>query len=218
MYRDEPDAVVLYADSGSALPHVRKFVIDTVKSLGMKLHISTPPISCEDWQDANGLPSDILAVDATPLMSMVVKEKYPAKVVPYPACCGANIWEPMTRGVQEIGADKVIRGSKACDEKVGVPDGFVENGVTYLSPLWTWNDADVFEYLERSGIALPPQYASGCDSLDCWCCTAYMDHHGTSRFAFLKDNYPELYVSAKERLLLVRDTVAQASQKVSYEV
>ena len=217
LYRDDPEAVVLYADSGAAFPHVRKFVLDTVQKLGMKLHIVSPEVSADAWQDQNGLPADILPVDASPLMRKMAKEPYKATLVPYPVCCNANLWEPMMRGVREIGADTVVRGSKACDAKVGVSDGHVENGITFLSPLWQWSERDVFDYLESVGAELPPQYAIGADSLDCWCCTAYMDHHGAKRFAYMKEHYPYLYAKAKGRLDAVRETVRVSLDNVCLE-
>lgn len=217
LYKDDPEVVALYADTGSAFPHVRKFVFDTVQKLGMKLHIVSPEISADAWQDRNGLPADILPVDATPLMRKMAKEPYKATLVPYPVCCGANLWEPMMRGVHEVGASVVVRGSKSCDGKVGAPDGYVENGITFLSPLWDWSEADVFAYLEKVGAELPPQYAMGADSLDCWCCTAYMDHHGAKRFAYMKEHYPDLYAKAKPRLNAVRDTVSASLRNIDLE-
>lgn len=217
LYKDDPEAVALYADPGSVFPHVREFVHRTIEKLGVRLHVVSPPISTEQWQDQNGLPADILPIDSAPIMKGVAKETYGATLVPYIDCCNANLWMPMMRGVQEIGADIVVRGSKACDGKVGVPDGYIENGITFLSPLWDWSDADVFSYLESVGAELPPQYAMGADSLDCWCCTAYMNHHGVKRFAYLKQHYPDLYSKAKARLAAVRGAVHAALDSVNLE-
>lgn len=212
MHKDDPELVAVYADSGNPFPHVRDFVLRTARALGVSLVVASPDIPVKDWQDANGLPADILPVDASPLMRGITKEKYPASLVPYVACCSANLWQPMAKAIAEMGATTVIRGSKASDGKVGVPDGHVENGVTYLSPLWNWSDADVFAYLKGLKAELPPQYEQGADSLDCWSCTAYMNGHGQKRFAYLKANYPELYAQAKGRLDRVRDTVRQATE------
>lgn len=217
LYRDDPEAVVLYADSGSAVPHVREFVHQTVKTLGMRLHVVGPETSCEQWQDETGYPADILPVDASPIMREAGRERF-AALVPYAACCYRNLWEPLMRGIAEIGADTAVRGAKGCDPKLSVPDGYVENGITFLSPLWNWSDADVFAYLDRVGATLPPQYAGGADSLDCWCCTAYMDHHGVKRFEYLKAHYPDLYARARERLGTVRNTLSAALAEITLEV
>ena len=220
LYRDDPDAVVIFADSGSVVPHVREFVESTVAALGMRLHIASPAIPCEEWQDANGLPADILPTNATPFMRpMITEGQSEATLVPYFACCNANIWQPMLRAIKDVGADTVVRGSKACDSRVGAPDGYVDDGVTFLSPIWDWSDDDVFAYLKKVGASLPPQYAMpGADSLDCWCCIAYMDYAGIQRFEYLKEHYPGLYAKAKARLNVVSRTVRAAIANTSFDV
>lgn len=217
LYRDDPDAIVLYADTGAAFPHMREFVFRTVDNLGMKLHVVSPETPCHEWQEEVGYPADIVPVDASPLMQPWTKNRYPATVIPYPVCCYRNLWEPIMRGVAELGADIVVRGSKSCDARVGVPDGHIENGVVYKSPLWDWSDKDVFDYLDKVKAEIPPQYAIGADSLDCWSCTAYMDKHGVGRFEYLRDHYPELYVKAKARLDAVRETLDKAMNENTLE-
>ncbi len=215
MYRDDPDVVVVHVDTGSAFPHVSEFVRSSVSALGMRLHVTGPETSCDSWQAANGYPADVVPWDATPQMKFAITNQ-PVSIVPYATCCTVNLWQPLQDSIKALGADTIIRGSKACDSKVSVPDGFVSDGVTYLSPLWNWSDDDVFAYLEKHGVELPPQYASGGDSLDCWCCTAYLNDHGRERFNYLKQNYPSLYVEAARRLDAVRQTVRGAVQNMEW--
>lgn len=211
MYKDDPDAVAVYIDTGNSFPHVRQYVIDMCKKFGVELFIRGPERPVLDWQNDNGLPSDIVPWDATPMMRGMAKKNFTNKIVPYSACCTVNIWQPLMAAIAEIGAGEVIRGSKAADDKVGVPDGYTDdNGVRYTSPLWDWTDDDVFAYIEKAGIELPEQYASGTDSLDCWCCTAYMGPHGAARMAYMEKAYPELYRQAKPRVDRVKSTVKEA--------
>jgi 3'-phosphoadenosine 5'-phosphosulfate sulfotransferase (PAPS reductase)/FAD synthetase len=216
MFRDDPEVVVVYTDTGAAFPHMREFVHRTAKKLGVRLHVASPAKPCADWQIENGFPADVVAWDATPQMRHMTGCKT-APVVPYATCCAVNLWMPMQEAVAALGADTVIRGSKACDDKKSVPDGYVENGITYLSPLWTWSDEDVFSYLQSVGAEIPPQYAMGGDSLDCWCCTGYMGTHGTKRFAFMRDNYPDLYADAAARLRAVKETTLSAIGALNLE-
>jgi 3'-phosphoadenosine 5'-phosphosulfate sulfotransferase (PAPS reductase)/FAD synthetase len=215
MFRNDPDVVVVHVDTGSTFPHVSRFVRASVAAFGMKLHVAGPEISCRAWQDANGLPADVVPWDNTPQMRGATGRE--AAIVPYATCCTVNRWQPMERAIKELGADTVIRGSKACESKVSVPDGFVADGVTYLSPLWDWSEEDVFAYLRNHGVALPPQYAEGGDSLDCWCCTAYLKDHGRARFDYLKRHYPNLYAEASRRLGAVREAVTDATRDMEWE-
>lgn len=219
MYRGQDAVTAVYVDPGDVFPHMRQFVRDTAEALGIPLHIARPSLSVKDWQDRNGLPADVVVWDATPMMAPMTKEKFPAALVPFSSCCLVNIWQPLMDAVTSFGSKDVIRGSKECDGHVGVADGYVDqDGVTYHSPLWAWSDDDVFAYLKSVGAELPPQYAAGGDSLDCWCCTAYMKHHGAARFAYLKDHYPDLYAIAKQRLEGVRQTVGAALAGLVQEV
>lgn len=211
LYRNDPDVVALYIDTGNAFQHVREYVAETCKKFGVALVVRGPDKPALEWQDENGLPSDVVPWDATPMMRDMVKKNFTNKIVPYSACCTVNIWGPLMAGVLESGAKEVIRGSKECDEKVGVPDGFVdENGILFNSPLWNWTDDDVFAYIEQHDIDLAEHYTRDTDSLDCWCCTAYMGSHGKERLAYLEKAYPELYPKAKERFDRVKNSVRDA--------
>lgn len=216
MHRDDPEVVAVYVDTGSAFPHVRAFVKRTAENLGVRLHVASPAKPCADWQLENGFPADVVAWDATPEMRHMTGCQT-APVVPYSTCCAVNLWAPMQAAVVGLGADTVIRGAKACDDKRSVPDGYVENGVTYRAPLWTWTDEEVFAYLRAVNAEVPPQYEMGADSLDCWCCTAYMGAHGAQRFAYLKEHYPDLYADAANRLCGVRETTLRALSAITLE-
>lgn len=211
MYRNDPDVVALYIDTGNAFEHVRKYVQETCEKYKVKLHVRGPDRPVDLWQDEYGLPSDVVPWDSTPMMRDMVKKNFTNKIIPYSTCCTVNIWLPLMNGVLELGAKTVIRGSKACDEKVGVKDGYVdENGISFMSPLWDWTDEDVFSYIEKHNIVLPKHYTKDNDSLDCWSCTAYMGPHGKERLAYLKKEYPDIYPKAIERFNRVKSTVKNA--------
>ena len=166
---------------------------------------------------SNGLvpqwvPADIVPWDSTPAMAEVSDNNFGRTLVPYTDCCSANIWQPMNRAVMENDIGYIVRGSKSCDSKVGVPDGFVdENGIYYHSPLWDWTDKDVFDYISEHKLSIPDQYKrEHNDSLDCWCCTAYMSKSGAARLSYTKEKYPDLYDIVQPNILAVNSTVKAA--------
>ena len=150
--------------------------------------------TCESF----GVPL-IIAEPEKPVIQWHKDNGFPSDIVPWDST-------PAMNGVS------VIRGSKSCDSKVGVPDGFVdEGGVYYHSPLWDWTDKDVFDYIAEHKLMLPDQYSHGRnDSLDCWCCTAYMGKSGAARISYTKEKYPELYDIIQPNILAVNATIKTA--------
>jgi phosphoadenosine phosphosulfate reductase len=218
LYRNDPDVVVVYVDTGAAFPHMPGYICETVERLGMRLFVARPDTPCAQWQAENGFPADVVPWKYTPEMAWTVPGIGPTRVIPVMTCCQRNLWGPSMQAVKDLEASVVIRGSKACDHKVGVPDGYVENGVTFVSPLWNWSENEVLSYLDSVGAVLPPQYEEGGDSLDCWNCTAHMDIGGPGRFAYLKRHYPDLYKIAKSNLDTVRGAIAEALSATMMEV
>jgi 3'-phosphoadenosine 5'-phosphosulfate sulfotransferase (PAPS reductase)/FAD synthetase len=195
---------VLFADTGSTFPHVREHIEATCERLGARLTVVRPPEAIEAYHQRVGLPSDIVPVESLAGMSPMLREKPKQLLQGYMSCCLAMIFEPMARAVAESGATLVLRGSKKCDARVGVPDGHVESGITYASPLWGWSDADVLAYLDREGVTLPKHYPDVMDSLDCYSCSANLAHHGAAKLRWMRANTPELFSIAAERIGRVR--------------
>jgi 3'-phosphoadenosine 5'-phosphosulfate sulfotransferase (PAPS reductase)/FAD synthetase len=212
LFKDEPDIKAIFTNTGNAFPHVLDFVSEICESFGVPLIIAEPEKPVIQWHRDNGFPSDIVPWDSTPAMNGVSENDFGETLVPYTDCCSANVWEPMHKAVVDNDIKYVIRGSKSCDSKVGVPDGFVdEGGVYYHSPLWDWTDKDVFDYIAEHKLMLPDQYSHGRnDSLDCWCCTAYMGKSGAARISYTKEKYPELYDIIQPNILAVNATIKTA--------
>jgi 3'-phosphoadenosine 5'-phosphosulfate sulfotransferase (PAPS reductase)/FAD synthetase len=106
----------------------------------------------------------------------------------------------MAEATKRLGATTVIRGQKLSDgHKSPVRSGDVIDGVTYLFPIETWSDADVFKYLESTEIGIPDHYKHVNSSLDCWSCTAYLgDNIGKVRY--MKERHPEWHADVIRRL------------------
>jgi 3'-phosphoadenosine 5'-phosphosulfate sulfotransferase (PAPS reductase)/FAD synthetase len=208
--------VVYFADSGAVYPHVREFVHTECERLGAKLEVIRPPVTIEDWQEAEGLPSDIVPVESTAERQWSLTEKAPQRLQPYTRCCTAMLWLPMAKAIKASGIKTVLRGSKRCDARVGVPDGHVDaDGIVYRSPLWDWSDGDVYAYLAKEGVTLPTHYAAVPDSLDCWLCTGHLKHHGAAKLRWTKEHHPNLWPELSRRVAAVRNVIDGERAKLS---
>jgi 3'-phosphoadenosine 5'-phosphosulfate sulfotransferase (PAPS reductase)/FAD synthetase len=117
----------------------------------------------------------------------------------------------LQEAIRESGLKVVLRGSKKTDERVGVPNGHVENGIEYRSPLWDWTHSRVLAYLRDEGIELPMHYRTVLDSMDCWLCTGYLgpQYHGKERLEFIREHYPDLWPHLVARLRRVRAALTE---------
>jgi phosphoadenosine phosphosulfate reductase len=206
---------VLFSDTGAVYPHVLDFVHETCRKLGATLEVVRPALDVLAYTAINGLPADIVPVESLPQMAPRLREKPAQLVQGYMACCSAMIFEPMARAVRKSGAKIVLRGSKGSDARVGVKDRHIEDGIEYRSPLWHWSDADVFAYLKREGVVLPRHYETINDSLDCWACSGHLAHHGAEKLRWTRQNYPDLYPIAAERVRRVRQVLLDQSARIA---
>ena len=211
MFKEDPDITAIYVNTGAAFPHVVEHIQKTCDAFGVSLITILPEKSVIEWQKENGLPADIIPCDSTLYMQKVSKNYFGSTLVPYIDCCSANIHLPMQKFIIENNITDVIRGSKACDNIVGVPDGHIEDGITYHSPLWNWSHEDVFNYIKIYDITILDNYKDpDSDSLDCWNCTAFMGKTGAARVKYVKENLPEHYEELSGNIALVKTTIQNA--------
>jgi 3'-phosphoadenosine 5'-phosphosulfate sulfotransferase (PAPS reductase)/FAD synthetase len=215
LYRARPwlDRIeVIFAEAGATFPHVRQFVEETCAKLGAKLTVVEVEEPLDAYHARCGFPSDVLPYWDSPSAVAMANLNPKVRLQEPLRCCAARLWEPMQRRVRESGTTLVLRGSKKRDSRVGVPDGHVEDGVEYRSPLWEWSHADVLAYLEREGIELPRHYRDGVeDSLDCWSCTAHLPFHGAAKLAWMRQHTPDLFAKLTPRLALVHSAMTGAA-------
>lgn len=208
------EAVVYFADPG-IYPHRVKFVHDTCDKLDATLKVVKPMISLEDYHATHGLPADIVPMEASAEMRPYSRRTGPI-LQSGMACCKAMLFLPLHHAMMKDGVDHVYRGSKAADEHIGVKDGFVENGITYHSPLWSWTDDDVFGFLDVVRAGLPEDFADYNNSFDCVLCTAFLKSaKSKERIEFTKKHYPEMWPKLKARLNTVRQIVDEERAAIS---
>lgn len=206
---------VYFAETGAVFPHVRAHIFATCRDLGARLEVVLPPRPVTDHIDAEGLPSDIVPVEATLEMQRFLQVRAPQLVQSYMRCCGAMIFAPLNAAIRRDGHTIVLRGSKMRDRRVGVGPSHWEDGIEYRSPLWAWTDKQVMLFLETERIKLPAHYAEVPDSLDCWLCTAHLAHHGIAKLRYVRDHHPELWPELEARLGRLKGALARESAKIA---
>lgn len=147
------------------------------------------------WIEKNGWP-----VDVVPARHTVAGEAGAGaaslRFMPYFACCGANMWAPIQNFIKDSGHTLVITGqrkeetmrNRLRDEAVQTLDG-----VDYFQPLNDWTEPQVMDFIASKGEPLPPFYKDGAtSSVDCWNCTAYLDHNA-GRLRHMRQSEPGLW-------------------------
>ena len=112
--------------------------------------------------------------------------------------------------VEQSGVGLILHGIRG-DEHGGRFEDFEQRGLRIACPLRGWTERDVFEYIDRHGIALPEQYYAGyAHSLECRCCTGMVDLDNT-RWRYLEKHHPEDFE-------IVRRQAERINAAVDYEL
>jgi len=209
---------VAFCDTGAILPEVLEHIHETCWRLKARLSVVRPPQDIREFHREKGLPADIVPFERTVEYRDYMHAPVENPIQSYFSCCYQMIMKPLDDYSRENGYNLVIRGSKKCDERVGAPDGFVHNGVTYLSPLWDWSHEDVFAYLKQRGVSLPPHYRLFPDSLDCFICTGHLKHYGLERLEFIKKHHPDKWPELFDNLCKVDRAVTEEYADFRYAV
>jgi 3'-phosphoadenosine 5'-phosphosulfate sulfotransferase (PAPS reductase)/FAD synthetase len=180
---------VFWLNTGSAPPQSVK------RMMAIKAMVPNFVEWCSDQPsdiELNGYPVDLLPLRTTNGGSMF-EEHDGIKLQPYMACCANNLWIPMHNAMRELGITLIIRGQRNSDHrKAMIRSGESMDGFEVYFPLQDWSKEDVFAYLAVQGVEVPPHYAYGTSSVDCWDCTAYL-YENQGRAAYFRDHEPELY-------------------------
>lgn len=144
-----------------------------------------------------GYPADLLPTSRTQLGQAIAashRERFQSRW----SCCAAAIWVPMHRAMKALGASVVIRGQKRADTLRGpIENGFTHDGIRVEFPLADWTDEDVYAFLQREGVALPPNYLAGMRTgLDCWNCTAYLAENA-GKLTYLREHHPKEFLHVR---------------------
>ncbi len=201
--RDRLDAInVLWANTGKYLPEHLEWM-KTLKAM------------CPNWYEVKtnrdaqnekfGLPADVVPVRCTDFGAKFSGAPE-IKVQSYLQCCHENLSGPLWTTTKQLGAKTVICGQRA-DEAFKAPrkNGDVIDGVRFEHPIEDWTSQQVMDYMKLQ-IDVPGFYELEHSSIDCFDCTAYLDH-SEDRAAYLKRHHPEKHKILIHRLGVLRSAM-----------
>lgn len=186
---------VLWVNTGAAYPETLA-VMERVRAEVphfVELHTKQP-----EGIEQHGYPVDVLPLRYSATGHMF--EPGPRILLQsYVDCCTRHIWHPAHEYCRQHGVTTIIRGQRNAERMTGpIRSGHVENGITYIYPIESWSDEDVFDFLAMNDIEIPAHYEMTETSLDCWSCTAYLHEIGVHRWLAAK--HPEKHAVVQERL------------------
>lgn len=184
---------VIWANTGRYFPEAIAFV-EAAKERCPRWHEVKTDREAQ-WK-ANGLPSDIVAIDHT-AMGQLVSRKKPVMVQSYLGCCWENISLPLLVKTKELGATRVIRGQRT-EEAHRVPAG-VHADIEFVHPIEDWTAEQVLSYLHEKLGELPDHFALEHSSMDCFDCTAFAAH-SLDRAKYMRERHPALYSEYRSRI------------------
>ncbi len=188
LYRDQ-HPIVIFVNTGKAYPETLELIEEIRKEAREFIEVMTDQ---EAQTKANGIPSDIVAVDWTPFGQSLSGEKE-TKMQPYLQCCYENISGPLMQAAKERGITELIRGQRIDDShKSPARHGSVVDGITFIQPIEDWTEKQTFDFVRSQRGFLPDHYKIEHTSLDCYDCTAFMAH-SADRIAWTKEKHPEFY-------------------------
>lgn len=196
---------VIWANTGKNLPEVIAWM-ERLQAMCPNWHEVTTDQAAQNAR--MGIPADVLPVKFTAYGAMFAGQP-PMLVQDYFSCCTENISGPLMEKTRDLGCDTVIRGQRA-DEAHKAPcrDGDTHAGITYRHPIEDWTAAQVAQYL-KGKIEFPAFWTLAHSSLDCYDCTAYLEH-SRDRAAYLREHHPE-----KWQQFMVRLTALQAAIEIT---
>lgn len=177
MHKDQLDKIiVVWLDTGASYPEVQAEMRQMCKKVPHFLIVkSNQPKQVAE----SGFPADVVPMFHTPMGRMFQNAEPGVKLQSTFGCCGANIWQPLQQAMSMLGIKRIIRGQRNDDEyrNKAFVHGTVLDGIECVSPLETWTEQQVFEYLAANDVVVPGYYKKERTGRDCWSCTAYLKHN-----------------------------------------
>jgi 3'-phosphoadenosine 5'-phosphosulfate sulfotransferase (PAPS reductase)/FAD synthetase len=201
LYRDK-NPIVFWANTGKAYPETFE-IIEKIKAEAVEFIevVSDQQGHIEKF----GLPSDIVPIDSTK-DGMQLTEQKPVMVQSYLNCCYQNISRPLMEAAKQRGITQMIRGQRLDEShKSTAKHGSIVDGIMFIQPIETWSKEQVFAFLRTQG-DLPEHFSIDHSSLDCYDCTAYLNH-SSDRVAWTKEKHPKLYEKYKINLQKLKSAV-----------
>jgi phosphoadenosine phosphosulfate reductase len=201
LYR-EKNPIVFWANTGKAYPETIE-IINRIKAQAVEFIevVSNQQSQIEKF----GLPSDIVPINNTKDGMELTKQKS-VMVQNYLNCCYENKSKPLMEAAKERGITQMIRGQRLDEShKSTAKHGSIVNGIMFIQPIETWTKEQVLAFL-RTQCQLPEHYAIDHSSLDCYDCTAYLEH-SADRVAWMKEKHPNLHEKYKINMAALKSAL-----------
>jgi 3'-phosphoadenosine 5'-phosphosulfate sulfotransferase (PAPS reductase)/FAD synthetase len=208
LYKDQ-NPIVFWANTGKAYPETIELV-NKIKDEAVEfIEVKTDQ---KGQIAAFGLPSDIVPVDSTKEGMLLTGEK-PVMVQSYFNCCYENKAKPLLEAAKQRGITQMIRGQRLDDSHKSIAKhGSIVDGIMFIQPIENWTKDQVFAFLRTQG-ELPDHFAIEHSSLDCYDCTAYLEH-SADRVAYTKEKHPKLYEEYKINMDRLKTAVLPIAQLI----
>lgn len=197
---------VAWCNTGDAFPETVELMAKVRELVPHFLEVkSDQPAQIEKW----GYPTDVLPVRSHASIMFLVHPHARQKLQGCFACCADNLWEPMQREMQRIGATLIIRGQRLAEvQRSPVRSGDVIGGVEFLFPIEDWTGGQVREYVASKPLGLPENYRYMDTGLDCMHCTGHLfENIGKRRY--MAERHPEAYNEVSRRLDVIASAVSR---------
>jgi phosphoadenosine phosphosulfate reductase len=200
--------LVAWLNTGAAFPETIELMERVAGKVPHFLEVRTDV--CTDIE-ARGWPVDVLPIAHSEPGRLSTGEKA-LKLRGWNDCCGANLWRPMHQVMVERRIKTIIRGQRLSEHyKSPVRSGDVIDGIEYVFPLEDWSEAEVFAFLRERGVEIPAYYEELNTSLDCWCCTAFLDAKA-AQLHYMRKRHPEKHAIVQGKLREIAQATAAALQ------
>lgn len=182
-----PTLIVAWMNTGAAFPETIA-QMECIRAL-VPNFVEIKADVLADIQE-HGWPADVVPVRNTNWGKATTGEQG-IRMRSWWHCCTRNFWVPMHAKMLELGATRVYRGQRNSEDyKSPIRSGAVLDGIEYVFPIEGWSERDVAKYLSANDVPVPDHYAYTAKSLDCWCCTAYLDAK-VDQMRYLRSHHAE---------------------------
>ncbi len=191
-----------WVDTNNNVPEVKAYMTEVSKQSPKFIRYKSDQ---PKWVEENGMPSEVVPIDNTPLGQRYAGQKQ-VTIVDYFQCCSANIHQPLYKLAKHVNATAVITGQRSSDgHKDDKSSGDYENGFQYFFPIEDWSDDDVKSYLKSKG-ETDPRFDIHHSSIDCLTCTAFCKS-SPQRMDYLQKNHPTHFNELVRRLKIIRNEI-----------
>jgi len=184
------NVIVLWANTGKNFPEV----LETVEMVRCLVPNFVEVKTDRDGQNfRNGLPSQLVPVNCTVPGILATGKQSSTLVQPMIQCCFENIAQPLWRWCSENNIKTIYNGQRLEESyKNQLRDGDAYCGFEIKHPIENWSKDDVMNYLSSKMERLPDHLKFEHTSMDCFDCTAFLEH-SKDRIDYMRKNHPEKF-------------------------